>query len=106
MGDKSFKAWERRVCGWFGGLRRGPVMGMLHTNDCVGTPGYSVEVKLLSRPSFGDLLAATKQSEVAKEHPDDIAIAVVKKKYADDSDALVIMRRDEFISNFVGGIDE
>ena len=90
---------------WFGGKRRGPVLGLLHPNDII-VDGFSIECKLLSRPSFGEILSATLQAEAAKEHPDDIAVAIVKRKYDDDADALFVMRRDEFLSNFVGGIRE
>ena len=72
----------------------------------MNTKGFSVEVKLLSRPSFGDMLNAVRQAANARENEDDLPVAVVKKKYADDSDTLFIMRRDDFLAWFIGGTDE
>ena len=104
MADRSWKAWERRTAKWFGGKRRGPVLGMLHPNDVI-VDGWSIECKLLARPSFGEMLAAAIQAENAKEHSDDIAVAIVKRKHDLDENALVIMRKQEFLDHFVGGRD-
>ncbi len=61
---------------------------------------WSLEAKLLSRPSFSDLLGAAKQAE-ANAGPYQCAIAVVKKKRAHDADALVVFRLDNFREWFV-----
>lgn len=106
MSDKSWKAWERRVAKMFGGQRRGADfqrMG-LGQNDIVKR-GWSIECKLLSRPSYSDILAAVKQAEASKEHEMDIPVAVVKRKGDRDDDALFVMRKQEFLDNFVGEQD-
>ena len=100
----TWKNFERRVAGWFGGRRRGADFRNRERdggrNDVI-VEGWSIEVKLLSRPSYGEMLAAVKQAEAAKEKFYDIACAVVKRKRDLDSDSLVIFRRDEFLANFV-----
>ena len=99
---KTWKAFELRVARWVGGTRRGADfqrMG-LGQNDVI-KDGWSIECKLLKRPSFGEMLAAAKQAEAAKEHQDDIAVAVVKRNGDRDEDSLFVLRRDEFIANFV-----
>jgi hypothetical protein len=96
MADKSWKAFERRVARYLHGQRRGADFRSDDSgNDDVIHPHFSVECKLLGRPAYSDMLKACLQAERnagAKE-----PIAVVKKKYADDKDALVIMRLEEFI---------
>jgi hypothetical protein len=63
--------------------------------DDVKHEHYSVEVKLLGRPSYADLLNAAKQAEKNAE-PHKEPIAVVKRKNALDDDALVVMRFSVF----------
>src|SRR3989304_978908 len=77
----------------------------LGQNDVI-KDGWSIECKLLKRPSFGEMLAAVKQAEAAKEHEDDIAVAVIKRNGDRDEDSLFVMRKAEFLSNFVGQQDE
>ena len=100
---KTWKAFELRVAKWFGGQRRGADFQRLGLgqNDVI-KEGFSIECKLLKRPSFGEILAAVKQAEAAKEHESDIAVAVIKRNGDRDDDSLFVLRRNEFMSNFVG----
>ena len=100
---KSWKSFELRVSKWFGGRRRGADFRGFSgagKNDII-VDGWSPECKLLGRPSFQDCLNAAKQAEAAKENLADIAVAIVKRKGDDDADSLFIMRKNEFLSNFV-----
>lgn len=110
MGDAAWKAFERRVARIFGGVRRGcDVRGPDGGKSDVIAPGWAIECKLLSRPGYADLLAAASQAEAAAK-PDEIPVAIVKKKRADDVDALVVLRLETFCEWFVGskpsGTDE
>src|SRR3990167_8199558 len=105
MPDKSWKAWERRLAKMFGGRRRGPVLGIPFTNDIV-VDGWSIEAKLLGRPSFGEMLSAARQAEAARDEASDIPVAIIKRKGDLVENALVVMRLPVFMENFVGGIDD
>lgn len=106
MPDKAWKAWERRACRKFGGTRRGADYGDSRggKNDCVDTPGWSVELKLLARPTWGAMNQAVLQAEASRRRPGDIPVALVKQKGRgrQDKDALVIMRLEEFEQFFLG----
>jgi hypothetical protein len=65
----------------------------------VVAPGWSIEVKLLGRPGYADLLEAVRQAERAAQ-PAELPIAVVKRKRADDADALVVLRLETFLAWF------
>ena len=106
MPDKSWKAWVRTVARIFGGRRRGPVT----RSDTSGlgdiiAEGFCIEVKLLGRPSFSDLLAACYQAE-RNAAPLEMPVAVVKKKGANRSDALCIYRLPTFQEWFLTGEDK
>ena len=96
MTDKSWKALERRICRLFGGERRGADYGDSRggKNDCIDTPGFSIELKLLKRPTYQQMFDACIQAESNSEKITDIPIAIVKKNRQGlkDEDALVIMR--------------
>jgi hypothetical protein len=102
MTDKSWKAWERRVAKIFGGVRRGAHTsdGVQGKNDII-VDGWSLEVKLLSRPTYQQMFDACIQAETNVEKPEDIPIAVIKKKGIRDDNALVIMRLEQFKEFFV-----
>lgn len=102
MGDKSWKAFERRISKIFGGKRRGAYTydGTMGKSDII-VDGWSVECKLLSRPTYQQMFDACKQAETNKENELEIPVAIVKKKYAKDDDALVIMRLEEFRQFFI-----
>ena len=93
MADKAWKAWERTVASWLGGARRGAQFRSPNggTNDVVHD-AWSIECKLLGRPSFSDLLEACRQAEKSADHPAQCPVAFVKKKNGRNDDALVIMR--------------
>ena len=96
MSDKSWKQFERRLATVFGGTRRGcdtrgPDGGK---NDMIHE-FWSLEAKLLSRPSFYDLLGAAKQAE-ANAGPYQCPIGIVKRKNARDADGLVVFRLEVF----------
>lgn len=95
--DKSWKAWERRCAKLFpNGRRRGAdTRGEDGGKSDIICDGWSPEVKLLSRPSFSDLLSAARQAE-RNAQPLQVPIAVVKRKHDPDSDALVVMRWQTF----------
>jgi len=102
MPDKSWKAWERVVARIFGGIRRGAYTGSGGTGKSdVIVDGWSIECKLLSRPTYQQMVNACLQAEANAENPKDIPVAVVKKKYAKTGDALVIMRLEKFKEFFV-----
>jgi hypothetical protein len=102
MTDTAWKAWERRVAAIFGGQRRGAYTGTTRggKSDII-KPGWAIECKLLSRPSFADLLAAALQAERNAEQPSDIPVAVVKRKGDEITQALVVMRLETFREFFV-----
>ena len=99
MPDKSWKAFERRVAKFVGGQRRGADFLNRERGggkDDVVHPTLSVECKLLSSVSYCDLLNAAKQAE--KNCGDGkLPLAIVKKKGAQDKDALVILRLERFL---------
>ena len=104
MTDTAWKAWERKVAAIFGGKRRGAYTGSAQggRSDVIKA-GWSIECKLLSRPGFADLLAAAEQAERNAEKPDDIPVAVVKRKGEAITQALVVMRLERFVEFFVDG---
>ena len=99
MPDKSWKAWERRVAKMFGGQRRGADYGDSRggKNDII-VKGFSIECKLLKRPTYQQMYDACIQAESSAEEVIDIPIAIVKKNRQGlkDEDALVIMRLKTF----------
>ena len=102
MSDASWKAFERRIAKRFGGERRGADYRSKDggKNDII-IEGWSIECKLLSRPSFGQMSTAFDQAVDASE-PGDIPIAIIKKKFDADANALVVMKLDEFMEWFGG----
>ena len=101
MSDAAWKAWESRVARIFGGRRRGPdTRGPDGGRSDVVHRFWSPEVKLLGRPGYADLLAACHQAE-ANRGPHQCPVAVVKRKRARDSDALVVLRLETFRDWFV-----
>ena len=99
MADKSWKAFERRCAKKLGGQRRGPDTtdrsdGGTGKSDIVHDH-YAPECKLLSRPSYGDIVSACLQAE-RNAGPNREPIAIVKRKSAHDADALVVMRLSTF----------
>ena len=101
MPDAAWKAWERRVAALFGGRRRGADTGDARRGgrSDVIAPGWSIEVKLLGRPGYADLLESARQAEQAAG-PAELPIAVVKRKRAHDEDALVVLRLPVFLDWF------
>ena len=99
MTSKAWKAWEGRLCKIFGGKRRGADYVDEHgkgKNDCVDCKGWSIETKLMLRPQFGKIEEDVRKAEERKEHPDDIPIAIMKRKRSRDADALVCIRLEVF----------
>jgi hypothetical protein len=107
MTDTAWKAWERRVATIFGGKRRGAYTGSAQgrKSDII-KPGWSIEVKLLSRPNFSDLLAAALQAETNADQPTDIPVAVIKRKGDLDTQALVVMRLETFRQFFIDEVSD
>jgi len=104
MTDKPWKAFERRICPLFGGQRRGADYAdqLGGKNDCIKTPGFSIELKLLKRPTYQQIFDACIQAENNSESVIDIPIAIVKKNRQGlkDKDALVVMRLGTFLDFF------
>lgn len=101
MPDAAWKAWERTVARWFGGQRRGAsTRGKSGGLTDVICPGFAIEAKLLSRPSYSDLLAACLQAERNGE-PGALPVAVVKRKNQRTVDALCVIRLDVFSQWFL-----
>ena len=71
------------------------IPAIVGTNDIIAE-GWSVECKYGARLSYQQLLDACKQAEGARENPNDIAVAVVKRKGDRLEDALFVMRAGEF----------
>lgn len=96
MGDRSWKAWERLVSRYFGGQRRG---ADTRDEDAGKTdivhPFWAIECKLLGRPGWADMLDAAKQAETNAK-PGQCPVAVVKRKNAEQLDALVVVRLETF----------
>ena len=102
MTDKAWKAWERTVSRIFGGKRRGAYTGSGGKGKTdVIVDGWAIEAKLLSRPTYQQMMNACLQAETNAEKPLDIPVAIVKKKHAKINDALVIMRLEKFREWFV-----
>ena len=55
-----------------------------------------------AEPKWSGLLAAIRQVE-ASAAPNEIPVAVIKKKFANDEDTLCIMRLSSFLEWFGGG---
>lgn len=102
MSDKSWKAYERRLATIFGGTRRGAYTGDgNHGKSDIIKPGWSIEAKLYTNPTFDVLLQAARQAERNAESPSDIPVAVVKRKGGRDDNAIVVMRLETFEKFFI-----
>jgi len=103
MPNAPWKAFERRIAAIFpGATRRGAYTGNGRQGkpDLV-CPGWSIECKLLARAGYQDLLDAARQAEANREKPDDIPVAIIKRKGDHDPNALVVMRLETFQEWFV-----
>jgi len=98
---EGWKEFEARIAARFGGRRRGAQTSRDRCGlpDCIDTPGYAIECKLLGRPGYADLVAAARQAERAAD-PTELPVAVVKRKRAEDRDALVVLRLETFLDWF------
>jgi hypothetical protein len=99
VADKTWKAFERRVAKAVGGTRRGADFRNREASggmDDIKHDSLSIEVKLLSKVSWCDMLAAVKQCE-ANAPAGKLPLAILKKKGGQDKDALVVMRFERFI---------
>ena len=105
MADAAWKSWERTVAREFGGQRRGPDYGGRGggTNDVI-VDGWSIEVKLLSRPSFGDLLAAARQAKHAAQG-DEIPVGIIRRKGDRRDNAIAVMTLSSFMDWFGGSVE-
>ena len=104
MADKSWKQWERAVAKLVGGKRRGPdFRGEDGGKNDIIHPHFSIECKLLSRPSYGHLLDAALEAE-RNAKPDQEPVAIVKRKGRSClvGDALVVMRLETWLQWRIG----
>lgn len=98
----SWKNFERRIAKIFKGKRRGAyVSDGTHGKNDIIVDGFSIECKLLKRPTYQQMFNACLQAESNKEKETDIPIAIVKKSGVNDKNALVIMRLEQFKDHFV-----
>ena len=94
----SWKSFERRIAKRLGGQRRGAHTGSggkgTGKTDVIHDH-FAIECKLLGAPTYSAIVAACKQAEDAAEEGQE-PIAIVKRKSAQDNDALVCMRLETF----------
>lgn len=90
------------IAKYFGGKRRGAYVsdGKSGKSDII-KDGWSIECKLLTRPTFQQMFDACLQAESNAESEMDIPVAVVKKKGMQYKDSLVIMRLEKFQEFFI-----
>ena len=102
MSEAGWKKFESRIAARFGGRRRGAATSQNGAGKCdvVGADGWAIECKLLGRPGYQDLLDAALQAEKNAD-PEDIPVAIVKRKRDHDQNALVVMRLEKFLEWFV-----
>jgi hypothetical protein len=102
MPDASWKSYERTVSMLFHGKRRGAYTGAngQGKSDIIKT-GWAIECKLLSRIGWQDCLDAVAQAKANTEKPDDIAVAVIKRKGDHYDHCLVVMELHDFVERFV-----
>jgi hypothetical protein len=97
----SWKSFETRLARVFGGRRRGPdYRDADGGKDDVIHPRYSIEAKLLKRPTWGQILGAVAQSEANGRDKTPIAIVKQNRQGLRDLDALVCMRLETFLDEF------
>ena len=108
MPNTTWKSYERTIARHFpGAKRRGPGTGDGRNGKSdIICPGWSIETKLLARPSFSDLLAGCIQAERNAESLTDIPVCVVKRLGDAVPDSLCVMRLETFQEFFIGGDDE
>jgi len=97
----AWKAFELRVAKLFGGRRRGPdTRGARGGKNDIICEVWSPECALLQTASYSHILGKAKQSErnCVENH---VPIAIVKKKYTEDADSLVVMRLATFAEWFL-----
>lgn len=102
MHSGTWKSWERRVAGDFGGVRRGPNVGngsaRSGENDVAGLEGrISIECKLKKALGFQEALDAAKQAEQA-DPTAPLAIGVLRRPGDLTTDALVVIRYPVFLA--------
>jgi len=98
MHTDSWKKFENRICKRLGGKRRGADYKSIRggNNDCIGIDGFSVEIKVWEHPYYQMMLDETRRAEEHRDKPDDIPLAIIKRKGDRDNDALVIFRLETF----------
>ena len=76
----SWKNFELRIARFIGGKRRGAYVsdGKTGKSDII-KDGWSIECKLLKRPTYQQIFDACIQAETNAESSMDIPIAIVKK---------------------------
>ena len=105
MSKNTWKIFENKICRMFKGQRRGADYADQDggKNDCVGTLGWSMEIKTMKRPTWGIMTEDAKKAVARKEKPSDIGIAVMHKKQQGvpwKNNTYVVMTLDEFMDHF------
>lgn len=101
----TWKKVEQKIADFWGGRRRGADYknrdGAGGKNDVTGVPGWSIEIKHLTRPSYGAMADAARQAEANRDEPNDIPVAVIHKNGDAYKDSLVVMRLEVFADFFI-----
>ena len=89
----------------FGGERRGADYADVKggKNDCVGTPGFSIETKYMARPTFSIILSDAQKAVERKSNPLDVGISIMRKKGSGSvlDTTLVCLTLREFMDFYV-----
>ena len=96
MPDKPWKAAERRICQFLGGVRRGPTG--LDDSDCAGTEPLAVEIK--HRKEFPGWLKEAMAQSTENAGPSEIPIVILHEHRQAYRDALVVVRLSSFVRSF------
>lgn len=101
---KSWKNWEAFVCSIFGGKRRGADYSDSDggKNDCIQTPGWSVETKYMATMTYSTMLEDALKAR-ARAKDGEIPVAVMRRKFSGKvlDTTLVCMTLRDFMEHFV-----
>lgn len=104
MPTKTWKHAELNIARWLKGKRRGAdYRGENAGKSDIIKPGWSIEVKHLTKPTWSAIVNALLQTDRNRPEPGDIPIAVIHKAGDDYSKSIVVMFLDEFSKYFING---
>ncbi len=105
MHRRTWQKEETQVCQKLGGERRGPDQSgrdQTGKNDCVDTPGFSVEVKLTKSLQYSQLWGYVDEAKAAASKLE-LPIAVVRKPGESKDRRMVLIDFEDFWK-FYGGV--